>query len=234
MQFDLGHILQSMGLLSRLIAGVLLVMAVASIGVLIDRLILLVRSSAATSEFLTKVRPELDAWNVDRVLEVSKKHPRSFMAKLSTSIVTRYQHAIDTNEGNLSAVERARRASERRRDAMSADLRKGLPVLATVGSIAPFVGLLGTVIGIITAFQGIASTGSGGLGAVSAGIAEALIETAFGLFVAIPAVLFFNYLNTRISSDEAALERFAGELLDEMEHSHGRDDISGEFAKAAE
>ena len=234
MQFDLGHILQSMGLLSRIIAGVLLVMAILSIGVTIERAILLVRSTSATRAFLEKVRPVLDAWEIDRVLDVSKAFPRSFMAKLASGIVSRYQHALENHEGNLSAVERARRASERRRDAMSADLRKGLSILATVGSVAPFVGLLGTVVGIITAFQGIATTGSGGLGAVSAGIAEALIETAFGLAVAIPAVLFFNYLNTRISADEAALERFAGELLDEMENSHGRNDDSGQFAKAAE
>lgn len=234
MQFDLGHILQSMGLLSRIIAGVLLIMAILSIGVTIERAILLFRSQSATGAFLAKVRPVLDAWEIDRVLEVSKAFPRSFMAKLSTGIVSRYQHALENHEGNLSAVERARRASERRRDAMSADMRKGLSILATVGSIAPFVGLLGTVVGIITAFQGIGSSGSAGLGTVSAGIAEALVETAFGLMVAIPAVLFFNYLNTRISADEAALERFAGELLDEMENSHGRNDDSGQFAKAAE
>jgi len=234
MQFDLGHILQSMGLLSRIIAGVLLIMAILSIGVTIERAILLLRSQSATGAFLAKVRPVLDAWEIDRVLEISKAFPRSFMAKLSTGIVSRYQHALENHEGNLSAVERARRASERRRDAMSADMRKGLSILATVGSIAPFVGLLGTVVGIITAFQGIGSSGSAGLGTVSAGIAEALVETAFGLMVAIPAVLFFNYLNTRISADEAALERFAGELLDEMENSHGRNDDSGQFAKAAE
>lgn len=233
MQFDLAHIIQSMGLLSRLIAGVLLVMAILSIGLTVERAILLLRSRAATTAFLAKVRPVLDAWEIDRVLGIAKAYPRSFMAKLTSGIVGRYQHALEHREGNLSAVEQARRASERRRDAMSSDLRKGLSVIATVGSLAPFVGLLGTVVGIITAFQGIATTGSGGLGAVSAGIAEALIETAFGLAVAIPAVLFFNYLNTRISSDEAALERFAGELLDEMENSHGRDDNSGQFKKAA-
>jgi biopolymer transport protein ExbB len=233
MQFDLAHIIHSMGLLSRIIAGVLLVMAVVSIGVTIERVIVLVRSQAATASFLDKVRPALEAWKIDDVLGLAKSHPRSFMAKLTTGIVSRYQNATEGSEGNLSAVERARRASERRRDAMSADMRKGLSILATVGSIAPFVGLLGTVIGIITAFQGIGSSGSAGLGAVGAGIAEALVETAFGLMVAIPAVLCFNYLNTRISSDEAALERFAGELLDEMENSHGRNDDSGEFAKAA-
>lgn len=232
MQFDLGHILHNMGLLSRVIAGVLLVMAILSIGVTIERAILLYRSKIATATFLSKVRDALDMWDIDAVLHIAKDHPRSFMAKLANGIVNRYQHALANHEGNLSAVERARRASERRRDAMAADMRKGMSIIATVGSVAPFVGLLGTVIGIITAFQGIGGTGSAGLGAVGAGIAEALVETAFGLMVAIPAVLFFNYLNTRINADEAALERFAGELLDEMENSHGLDD-SGRFKKAA-
>lgn len=232
MQFDLGHILHSMGLLSRIIAAVLLVMAILSIGVTIERSILLYRSKVATARFLGEVRDALDAWDIASVLRISKSHQRSFMAKLATGIVNRYNHALANHEGNLSAVERARRASERRREAMTADMRKGLSIIATVGSVAPFVGLLGTVIGIITAFQGIGGTGSAGLGAVGAGIAEALVETAFGLMVAIPAVLFFNYLNTRINADEAALERFAGELLDEMENAHGLDD-SGRFAKAA-
>jgi len=103
-------------------------------------------------------------------------------------------------------------------------------VLASVGSVAPFVGLLGTVLGIITAFQGIASSGSGGLSAVSAGISEALIETALGLAVAIPAVLAFNYLTTMITRDETGLNSVAGELLDTIEgwaeeevHEHQRE-----------
>lgn len=232
MHFDLAHILQSMGLLSRIIAGVLLVMAVVSIGVTIERAIVLFRSQGATRKFLAQARPLLESWDIERLLETARKHPTSYLARLAAGIVTRFQHAQEDTDGALPAVERARRAAERRREAMSAELRKGLSVLATVGSIAPFVGLLGTVVGIITAFQGIAATGSGGLGAVSAGISEALIETAFGLAVAIPAVLFFNYLNTRINADEAALERFAGELLDEMENANGRD--SGQrLAKAA-
>jgi biopolymer transport protein ExbB len=90
-------------------------------------------------------------------------------------------------------------------------------VLASVGSIAPFVGLLGTVLGIISAFRGIATAGSGGLSAVSAGISEALIETALGLAVAIPAVLAFNYLTGLITREESGLSRAAGELLDTIE-----------------
>jgi biopolymer transport protein ExbB len=130
-------------------------------------------------------------------------------------------------------VELARSESDRSLEAAGADLRRGLSVLASVGSVAPFVGLLGTVIGIIGAFQGIASTGSGGLGAVSAGIAEALIETAFGLMVAIPAVLLFNWLTTRINTIELTLSRSAGELLDEIENNHGREASSVSTRKAA-
>ena len=97
------------------------------------------------------------------------------------------------------------------------DLRRGLNVLSSVGSTAPFVGLLGTVLGIISAFQGIAATGSGGLSSVSAGISEALIETALGLTVAIPAVLAFNYLSSRIATEELRLKNASGELLDLIE-----------------
>ena len=114
-------------------------------------------------------------------------------------------------------AERTLRFMERYLEDMGADLRRGLPVLASVGSVAPFVGLLGTVLGIITAFQGIAQSGSGGLSSVSAGISEALIETALGLAVAIPAVLAFNFLSTKIGRHEAALRAAAGELLDTLE-----------------
>ena len=85
-----------------------------------------------------------------------------------------------------------------------------------MGSIAPFVGLLGTVVGIIGAFQGIAATGSGGLGSVSVGIAEALVETALGLMIAIPAVIIFNVLTQRIGKVEQAVGRSVAELLEDL------------------
>ena len=129
-----------------------------------------------------------------------------------------YQAALSDTEGReLTPVERTRRRLERRVDLLVAEMKRGLPVLASVGSVAPFVGLLGTVLGIISAFQGIAATGSGGLSSVSAGIAEALIVTALGLAVAIPSVLAFNYLATRISQDQLALTDAAGELTDRIE-----------------
>lgn len=228
MQFDLAHIWASMGIVSKLIAFTLVLMAVASIAVAIERMIALGRSNAETARFMKVAGPLLDTWDMAEVVKASDNHKVSAFARLVGGAVRRYLRAENEPEGNLSPVELARREVGRRKEAISMDLRRGMSVLATVGSIAPFVGLLGTVVGIITAFQSIAATGSGGLGAVSAGISEALIETALGLSVAIPAVLCFNWLTGKISVVEAALDRGAGELLDEMENHHGR--TSGERA----
>jgi biopolymer transport protein ExbB len=232
-QFDLGHIWASMGLLSKLVAFALVLMALASIAVVVERLIVLARQTVETRRFASEARPVMEAWDTGRLIEISERYSRSALARLVASAVRRFKRATEDGEGGVPAVELARREMARRREAISADLRRGLSVLATVGSVAPFVGLLGTVIGIITAFQTIASTGSGGLGAVSAGIAEALIVTALGLGVAIPAVLCFNYLTTRISALELSLERSAGELIDEMENEHGRSSGEQEIKPAA-
>ena len=97
---------------------------------------------------------------------------------------------------------------------MTADLRRGLSGLATVASSAPFVGLLGTVLGIITAFQLMATSGSGGLASVSAGISEALVTTAFGLLVAIPALMMFNYLTNRVEEMTVDIADASNELVD--------------------
>ena len=131
---------------------------------------------------------------IKRASEPAYKH--AHLAHIVRSALQAYQHALETVDvGGLPPAERTRRHLERFMEEVGADLRRGISVLASVGSTAPFIGLLGTVVGIISAFQGIAATGSGGLSAVSAGISEALIETALGLAVAIPAVLVFNYLS---------------------------------------
>jgi biopolymer transport protein ExbB/TolQ len=106
------------------------------------------------------------------------------------------------------------RALERQGARESATMKKGLSVLATVGSTAPFVGLLGTVMGIINAFQSMAASGSGGLGTVSAGIAEALATTAFGLLVAIPAVMLYNYLQGVVDGRAVDISESSNEFLD--------------------
>jgi biopolymer transport protein ExbB len=227
--FDLKHIFAEMSLLSKGIASVLLIMAIMSVAVVIERVIALSRGSSETKKFAKGAIPLMESWDFAKLIALSDRHTLSPLARLVGPTVRRFTRGVD-DDGKLSAVELARREAARQQEAIGAELRRGMSILATVGSIAPFVGLLGTVVGIITAFQGIAATGSGGLGAVSAGIAEALIETAFGLMVAIPAVLFYNFLNTRIAAVEMTLGRSAGELLDEMENEHGSRD-SGKFGR---
>lgn len=222
MSFDLAHIWSSMSGLSKLIASVLILMAIASIGVVVERTLALRRSAKDSRQFAQGVAPLLDTWEIEKIIEVSLKHKYSSLARLFAAVLQRYVRGYEDLEGGLSPVEMARNEAERTKEALGAELRRGMNVLASVGSVAPFVGLLGTVVGIIAAFQGIGATGSGGIAAVSLGISEALVETALGLMVAIPAVLLFNYLTARVNMVEMALARSCGELLDEMENHDGR------------
>jgi len=221
MSFNIGHILSSMSPVSLAILMFLLAMAIAAIGVTVERVIAFWRSANESRAFVKVVSPMLEDWNVDQVISVSKQYKNSALAALFGPVISRYQRGLEHAEGGLTPVELARNESERQREKVGSELRRGMNVLATVGSIAPFVGLLGTVVGIIAAFQGIGATGSGGIAAVSTGIAEALVETAFGLMVAIPSVMLFNYLNARVAGIELALSRSLGELMDEMEGQHG-------------
>ncbi len=224
MSFDLVHIWGSMSFLAKSIAFVLLCMAIASIAVVVERSLAMFRSSRESAAFARVMAPLLDKWDLEEILLQSEKFKHSSLAKLFGTVIEKYLSAADNQDnGNVHPVDLARSEAARRQEALGEELRRGTSILASVGSVAPFVGLLGTVVGIIAAFQGIASTGSGGLGSVSAGISEALIETAFGLMVAIPAVLFFNYLTTRTNSIETALGRSVGELLDDLENHHGRE-----------
>jgi biopolymer transport protein ExbB/biopolymer transport protein TolQ len=115
---------------------------------------------------------------------------------------------------DFDIVASGQRAIERETLMTTAEMRKGLGNLATISTTAPFVGLFGTVAGIIHAFQGMALSGSGGLGAVSAGIAEALVTTAFGLFVAIPAVWLYNYFLQKVDRFQVEMSNSSSQLTD--------------------
>ena len=216
--FNWTEIWQHMGGPALGVAGILMVMGIASLTVFIERLLTLRRSRAASRTFAAAVGAQLPASAIDQVIAEAGRHEASPLARLVASGLSTYREVLATpDDSALTPAERTRRHLELRVEEIVADLKRGLPVLASVGSVAPFIGLLGTVLGIISAFQGIAATGSGGLSSVSSGIAEALIETALGLAVAIPAVLAFNYLATAIARDELVLTNAAGELVDRIE-----------------
>jgi biopolymer transport protein ExbB len=217
--FSLFEMWNTMGLPARIVAVLLACGGLTSLTVFIERILALRKSRSAARKFAAETADDLHAGHFDPVVSEAAKYPQGHLPRMVRSALTTYSHARSTSDGTgLPPLERMRRHIERHLESLGADMRRNMWVLASVGSIAPFVGLLGTVLGIISAFQGIAATGSGGLSSVSAGISEALVETALGLAVAIPAVLAFNYLSTRIAGDELALTTSAGELIDLVEH----------------
>ena len=150
-------------------------------------------------------------------LSASKDYRYSHLAKVVLAGLQEYQFQQESGGANLNredVLDTVRRSIQRATALTTSDLKKGVNTLATIGSTAPFVGLLGTVVGVINAFVGIASSGSGGIGAVSAGIAEALVETALGLFVAIPAVWFYNYLSGKLEFFNVEMDNSSSELVD--------------------
>ena len=218
MSFDIGKIFAEMGLFALIIVGALGLMAVAALTVFVERLWSFRRTRRTSAAFAGQAAALLDRRDYRELLVLAERPRGGPLANLLAGGLRSYQKAIDTPpSGDVSPIELCRRELARRADFISAQLRRGLGVLASVGSVAPFVGLLGTVVGIIDAFEGIAAEGSGGIGAVSSGIAEALVVTAIGLVVAIPAVLAFNALSARSDALMMAIDQARGQLVDHLE-----------------
>jgi biopolymer transport protein ExbB/TolQ len=144
-----------------------------------------------------------------------KKFRHSHLAKVLAAGLTEFQYqASEELPPDFDIVDSGKRAIEREALMTTAEMKKGLGNLATISTTAPFIGLFGTVIGIINAFRGMAISGSGGLGAVSAGIAEALAATAFGLFVAVPAVWMYNYFQNKVERFNVEMANASSQLID--------------------
>jgi biopolymer transport protein ExbB/TolQ len=208
----------TMGTIARGVAFILFFMSMWSIGVAVERIYTFMQAKSQSKLFAPQVAKHLkDGRLKDAIaLSTNKNFKYSHLAKVVLAGLQEYQFQQD-NAGGLSreeVLDTVRRSIQRASALVGNDMRKGVAALATIGATAPFVGLLGTVIGVINAFVGIASTGSGGIGAVSAGIAEALVETALGLVVAIPAVWFYNYLTGRIEYFNVEMDNSSSELVD--------------------
>jgi biopolymer transport protein ExbB len=215
---DLMHMWAQMGWVAKAIGVILIVMSMISFGVAIERIYTFAQARKQSKLYAPQVAKHLKEGRLKDAIAISssKTYRYSHLAKVVLAGLQEYQFQQETG-ANLSRedlVDTVRRAIQRASALTANDLKKGVASLATIGATAPFVGLLGTVVGIITAFQGIAATGSGGLGAVSAGISEALVETALGLVVAIPAVWFYNYLTGRIEYFNVEMDNSSSELVD--------------------
>jgi len=219
MSFSLIDMYNTMGPTAKLIVLVLALMSVYSLSVMIERFLTYRKAKKQSRVYAPKVAKLLKDGKVQEAIKISsgKEVRNSHLAKVLLAGLQEYEYQKETGGGTRDdMMEAAHRAIERATALNLTDLKRGLSGLATIGATAPFVGLLGTVIGIINAFRGMALTGSGGIGAISAGIAEALVATAVGLFVAIPAVWAFNYLTTRVESFTVEMDNSASELIDYM------------------
>jgi biopolymer transport protein ExbB len=215
---NLMDIYQQMGFFAKAIAVVLFLMSMLSVGVAVERIYTFIQARKQSKLYAPQVAKHLKDGRLKDAITIStsKNYRYSHLAKVVLAGLQEYQFQQDTGSGlsREDLMDTVRRSIQRASALTASDLKRMVPALATIGSTAPFVGLLGTVVGVINAFQGIAATGSGGIGAVSAGIAEALVETALGLLVAIPAVWFYNYLTGRIEYFNVEMDNSSSELVD--------------------
>ena len=215
---DLVEMFRQMTAAAWAVAIVLFIMSFWSIGVAIERFYTYNKARQQSKLYAPQVAKHLKDGRLKEAIALSgsKDFRYSHLAKVVLAGLQEYQFQQESG-GTLNredVLDTVRRSIQRATALTASDLKKGVTALATIGSTAPFVGLLGTVIGVINAFVGIGATGTGSIGAVSVGIAEALIETALGLFVAIPAVWFYNYLSNRLEYFNVEMDNSSSELVD--------------------
>jgi biopolymer transport protein ExbB/biopolymer transport protein TolQ len=203
--------------LVRAVVLVLTAQAVACIAVVIDRLVLLGTSERRSKKLARSLSNALERQDYGAALAETSAAKGSHLAQMIHAGLSIFLDRRAHGASPEKAAELTRRALDRKGESVSELLNKGMNVLASTGSTAPFVGLLGTVLGILNAFKQMAASGSGGIDSIGPAIAEALIVTGYGLVVAIPSVLVFNWLSGRIGHYENGLSNSASELVDRLE-----------------
>jgi len=214
MGFDPVSMWRVMGWPARTVVIVLFVMSAWSIGVMIDRWIAFSGARKQSRMFAPAVAGALKDGKIEEAISIAEQNKRSHLAKVVTAGLQEFQaHQISADISG-ETIEASKRALERAAAIVHEELKRGVSSLATIGSTAPFVGLFGTVLGIINAFKGIQTQKSAGLAAVAGGIAEALVTTAIGLFVAVPAVWVYNYFTSKIEAFDVEMDNSSSELID--------------------
>jgi biopolymer transport protein ExbB/biopolymer transport protein TolQ len=199
----------------------LFIMSFWSMAVTFMRVLDLSRSKSQTVKFAPKLSSALEANDLDAAEAAVAAYPKGHLAAAYKGVFSSLKEHVADRALSATEVGAIQRTIELNKLEQLARFRKGLGILATTGATAPFVGLLGTTMGVVNAFTGMATAGSGGLGAISAGIAEALITTAFGLMVAIPAVWAYNYFTTKIENLTVEMTYTSKELIDYLIKSVG-------------
>ena len=216
--FTLAGMWAQMGWTAKVVVVILLLMSIWSVGFAIERFLRFMRARRESIQVAIGITPLLKAHKLDEAISLAKRKEfrNSHLAKVLAAGLTEfeYEKSLGDLPPDFDIVDSGKRAIDRETLRTTAEMRKGLGNLATISATAPFVGLFGTVFGIINAFQGMALSGSGGIGAVSGGIAEALVTTAFGLGVAILSVWLYNYFNDKVERFQVEMSNSSSELID--------------------
>ncbi len=227
MNLSLIDLFNSMGYFAKGIVFVLAVMSIYSLSVMIGKWWSLRKAQEETLKFAPEFSQFLEEDNLSEAIRLAESYKKSHVARVLGGALGEIKPLIQDGSVTVADINSAERAVEREMLMNIVLLKRGLGVLATVGATAPFVGLLGTTMGIVNAFTGMAASGSGGIGAISAGVAEALVTTAFGLLVAIPAVWAYNYFQTKIDNLTAEMTYSSKEMIDYLIKG-----VSGEFGRS--
>ena len=211
---DFSEILGSMGVVAWTVVGILIIMSIYIIMIAVERFLTYSQARKQSRRYVSEVAESLKKGNIDEALSLGEQYNKSHLAKVLTSGLLEMQAHSKSKEIPGEAIEASRRSVERAISISIENFKKGLSGLATIGSTAPFVGLFGTTFGIINAFQGMAKEENAGIGAVAAGISEALITTALGLAVAVPAVWFYNIFTNKIETFTVEMDNSSSELID--------------------
>jgi biopolymer transport protein ExbB/biopolymer transport protein TolQ len=204
----------NMGVLAKCVVIVMFIMSAWSIGVMIDRLMAYSAAKKQSRAFAPAVAGALREGKLDEAIKIADRYKKSHLAKVVVAGLQEFQAHQASTEISGEEVEASKRALERSEAIVHAELKRGVSSLATIGSTAPFVGLFGTVVGIINAFKSMATQKTAGIAAIAGGISEALVTTAIGLFVAVPAVWMFNYFTGRIDAFDVEMGNSSSELID--------------------
>ena len=215
--FSIVGMWESMTWMGKSVVIILFLMSVWSLTIAVERLVRFQKAKKESLQVALGVTPLLKQHKLAEAISLTKdkRFRHSHLARVLAAGLTEFQYESSQDlPEDFDIVASGKRAIERETLMTTAEMKKGLGNLATISTTAPFVGLFGTVIGIINAFRGMALSGSGGLGAVSAGIAEALATTAFGLFVAVPAVWMYNYFLNKVERFQVEMSNSSSQLVD--------------------
>ena len=213
-QASLLELWDQMGWVATLVVVVLFLMSIWSLSVMFERYFTYRAARTQSRDFAPAVAEALRNGNIGEAIELADQNKKSHLAKVVSAGLQEFQAHSGGADISGETIEASRRALQRATALGVEEFKRGLGGLATVGSTAPFVGLFGTTVGIINAFQGMSQAEDTGLAAVAGGISEALVATAVGLLVAVPAVWMYNYFTGKIESFAVEMDNSSSELID--------------------